>query len=177
DHALAAFRAQSDREGELWALAEWVVMQYHARSFEAGLAGITPLLDRPMRAYLRAELRFGRFLCLIGQLRLREAVADGEAALAALDDDPDPWLQRVGRRPMLRNIAAGYYYLGAVRQAVAAAERAADLAREPPDTADMRPWCSYELGLAYWRQGRLAAATETLDHARRLAETWQHREL
>src|SRR5262244_4020785 len=58
DHALAAFRAQSDREGELWALAEWVVMQYHARSFEAGLAGITPLLDRPMRAYLRAELRF-----------------------------------------------------------------------------------------------------------------------
>jgi hypothetical protein len=41
----------------------------------------------------------------------------------------------------------------------------------------MRPWCTYELGLAYWRQGRLAAATETLEQARRLAEAWQHREL
>jgi tetratricopeptide (TPR) repeat protein len=177
DQALAAFRAQGDREGELWALAEWVVMRYHAADFEVGLAGVETFVDRPMHPYLRAELLFGRFLCLIGLARVREAVQAGEEALELLDAADDPWLQRVGRIQMLRNIAAGYHYLGAMRRAVASAERAASLAREHPDTADMRPWCAYELGLAYWRQGRLAAATETLDHARRLAETWQHREL
>src|SRR5438552_17237814 len=38
DQALAAFRAQGDQEGELWALAEWVVMRYHAADFDTGLA-------------------------------------------------------------------------------------------------------------------------------------------
>jgi tetratricopeptide (TPR) repeat protein len=177
DGALAAFRAAGDADGELWALAEWMVMRYHAHDFAAGLAEVAPVLERPMRPYLRAELLFGRFLCLIGVSRVREAVDAGQAALQALDDDPDPWLQRIGRIQMLRNIAAGYHYLGETRQSVAAAERAAALAQDHADTADMRPWCFYELGLAYWRSGRLAAATETLDHARRLAEEWQHREL
>jgi serine phosphatase RsbU (regulator of sigma subunit) len=177
DHALTLFRSSGDQEGELWALAEWVVMRYHAADFEAGLAGVTPLLDRSMRPYLRAELLFGRFLCLIGLQRIHEAVAEGQAALAALDDDPDRWLQRVGQIQMLRNIAAGYHYFGDMRHAVAAAEQAASLAQEHSDTADMRPWCFYELGLAYWRRGWLPAATEALDHARRLAEAWQHREL
>jgi serine phosphatase RsbU (regulator of sigma subunit) len=177
DHALATFRAQGDRDGELWALAEWVVMRYHADDFAAGLAGIEPFINRPLQPYLRAELLFGQFLCLVGLSRVRESVQAARAALQLLDTVADAWLQRVGRIQMLRNIAAGYHYLGDMRLAVEATERAADLAREHPDTADMRPWCFYELGLAYWRQGRLAAATETLDHARRLAETWQHREL
>lgn len=177
DHALAAFRARGDAEGELWALAEWVVMRYHADEFAAGLAGVDAALDRPMRPYLRAELHFGRFLCLIGLEQLGPAVAAGEAALAELEIDPDPWLQRIGRIQALRNIAAGYHYLGQTRRSVAAAERAARLAQEHADTADMQPWCFYELGLAYWRQGRLADATDALDRARRLAETWQHREL
>src|SRR5689334_8952983 len=55
DQALDAFRAQGDGEGELWALAEWVVMRYHAADFTTGLAGIAPFVDRPMRPYLRAE--------------------------------------------------------------------------------------------------------------------------
>src|SRR4051794_11695632 len=55
DHALAIFRAQSDRDGELWALAEWVVMRYHAGDYEAGLAGVEPLIKRPLSPYLRAE--------------------------------------------------------------------------------------------------------------------------
>jgi tetratricopeptide (TPR) repeat protein len=177
DDALAAFRAAGDADGELWALAEWLVMRYHAHDFAAGLAEVAPGFERPMRPYLRAELLFGRFLCLIGVSRVREAVDAGVAALQALDDDPDSWLQRIGRIQMLRNIAAGYHYLGETRQSVAAAERAAALAQEHHDTADMRPWCFYELGLSYWRSGRLAAATETLDRARRLAEEWQHREL
>jgi serine phosphatase RsbU (regulator of sigma subunit) len=177
DDALAMFRAQSDRDGELWALAEWVVMRYHAGDYEAGLAGVKPFAERPMPAYLRAELLFGQFLCLVGLSRVREAVQAGQAALELLDSVADAWIQRVGRIQMLRNIAAGYHYLGEMRRAVEATERAASLAREHSDTADMRPWCSYELGLAYWRQGRLAAATEALDQARRLAETWQHREL
>jgi len=177
DHALATFRAQSDRDGELWALAEWVVMRYHAGDYEAGLSGVEPFVELQMHPYLRAELRFGQFLCLVGLSRVREAVQAAEAALDLLDSVADAWLQRVGRIQLLRNIAAGYHYLGEMRRAVEATERAASLAREHPDTADMRPWCSYELGLAYWRQGRLAAATEALDHARRLAETWPHREL
>lgn len=177
DGALSTFRAAGDAEGELWALAEWLVMRYHADDFAAGLAGSSELLERQMRPYLRAELLFGRFLCLIGLARVREAVVDGEAALAALDADPDPWLQRVGRIQMLRNIAAGYHYIGQSRRSIAAAERASDLAQEHPDTADMRPWCLYELGLAYWRQGRLADATAALDGARRLAESWRHHEL
>src|SRR6266540_3444957 len=177
DRALADFRAQDDQQGELWALAEWVVMRYHAADFDTGLVGIETLIEHQMHPYLRAELLFGRFLCLIGLSRVREAVQAGEAALDLLDTTPEPWLQRVGRIQMLRNIAAGYHYLGEMRRAVAATERAAALAQEHPDTADMRPWCFYELGLAYWRQGMLAQATETLDTARRLAETWQHREL
>src|SRR6266540_4979142 len=177
DGALAAFRAAEDGEGELWALAEWLVMRYHAGEHSAGWAMADAAIDRPMRPYLRAELHFGRFLCMIGQGRIRTAVDAGEAALAALDDEADPWLQRIGRIQMLRNIAAGYHYLGMTRRSVASAEQAAALAQAHPDTDDMRPWCFYELGLAYWRQGRLAAATETLDQARRLAETWQHREL
>jgi hypothetical protein len=177
DGALAMFRAAGDAEGELWALAEWVVMRYHAADFAAGLAGVEPAIERQMRPYLRAELHFGRFLCLIGLARVGEGVAAGEAALAALDADPDPWLQQVGRIQMLRNIAAGYHYLGQSRRSVEAAEHAAVLAQERPDTADMQPWCFYELGLAYWRHGRLAAATEALDSSRRLAETWRHHEL
>jgi len=177
DHALTAFRAQADHQGEQWALAEWVVMRYHAADFATGLVGIETLIERPVHPYLRAELLFGRFLCLIGLARVREAVQSGETALNLLDTTAEPWLQRVGRIQMLRNIAAGYHYLGEMRRAVAAAERAAALAHEHPDTADMRPWCFYELGLAYWRQGMLAQATETIDTARRLAETWQHREL
>jgi serine phosphatase RsbU (regulator of sigma subunit) len=177
DHALAAFRAQHDQQAELWALAEWIVMRYHAADFAAGLAGIEPFIDRPMHPYLHAELLFGRFLCLIGMARVREAVQAGEAALDLLETTAEPWLQRVGRIQMLRNIAASYHYLGEMRRAVAATERAVALAQEHPDTDDMRPWCFYELGLAYWRQGKLAQATETLDTARRLAETWQHREL
>src|SRR6476646_8746881 len=39
DHALAAFRAQADHQGERWALAEWVVMRYHAADFNTGLVG------------------------------------------------------------------------------------------------------------------------------------------
>jgi serine phosphatase RsbU (regulator of sigma subunit) len=177
DQALAAFRVEHDQQGELWALAEWVVMRYHAADYETGLAGIEPLIDRQMHPYLRAELLFGRFLCLVGLARVREAVQAGEAALDLLDATAEPWLQRIGRIQMLRNIAASYHYLGEMRRAVAATERAVVLAQEHPDTDDMQPWCFYELGLAYWRQGMLAQATETLDTARRLAETWQHREL
>ncbi len=177
DGALAAFRAAGDGEAELWAVAEALVMRYHAGEFAQGLELVELALDQPMRPYLRAELRFGQFLCTIGQGRIQAAVSAGEAALDALDAEDDLWLQRIGRIQMLRNIAAGYHYLGQTRRSVAAAEQAATLAQAHPDTEDMRPWCSYELGLAYWRQGRLAAATETLDHARRLAESWQHREL
>jgi Stage II sporulation protein E (SpoIIE)/MalT-like TPR region len=177
DGALALFRARGDGDGALWALAEWVVMRYHADEFAVGLAGVDPAIDRPMRPYLRAELHFGRFLCLIGVERLSEAVVAGEAALAALETDPDAWLQLIGRIQALRNIAAGYHYLGQARRSVAAAESAVWLAQEHPDAADTQPWCFYELGLAYWRKGQLADATQALDRARRLAETWQHREL
>src|SRR5215212_1641835 len=55
DQALAAFRAQADTQGELWALAEWVVMRYHAADFDTGLVGIETSIDRPMHPYLRAE--------------------------------------------------------------------------------------------------------------------------
>lgn len=177
DSALAAFRAAGDAEAELWALSEWLVMRYHNGEPGAGLAVLPTALGRPMRPYLRAELHFGQFLCAIGQGQVRASVEAGEAALAALDAEADAWLQRIGRIQMLRNIAAGYHYLGETRRSVAAAERAVDLAQSHPDTADARPWCFYELGLAYWRQGQLARAAEALDQARRLAETWQHREL
>lgn len=177
DRALAHFRAAGDGEGELWALAEWLVMRYHNGDFTAGLEELFDALAQPMRPYLRAELLFGHFLCAIGLGNVREAVAAGEAALDALESESDPWLQRIGRIQMQRNIAAGYHYLGESRRSVAAAEQAAALAHSHADTADMQPWCFYELGLAYWRYGQLAAATETLDRARRLAEQWQHREL
>lgn len=177
DRALVAMRAAGDAEGALWGLAEWLVMRYHSGDFAAGLAALPAVLAQPLAPYLRAELHFGAFLCNIGQGHVRAAVAAGEAALAALADEPDPWLQRIGRIQMLRNIAAGYHYLGATRQSVAAAEQAAALAAAHPDTADTCPWCYYELGMAYWRQGRLPRAAEMLDQARREAEHWQHREL
>lgn len=177
DRALAAFRAAGDRAGELWALAEWLVICYHTGEFAAGLAALPAALAEPLPPYLRAELHFGQFLCTIGTGDVRAAVQAGEAALAMLEHEPNPWLQRIGRIQMLRNIAAGYHYLGQTRRSVAAAEQAVALADAHPDTADTRPWCYYELGLAYWRQGRLPSATATLDQARRLAEGWQHREL
>ncbi|KPV51779.1 hypothetical protein SE17_19280, partial [Kouleothrix aurantiaca] len=177
DRALANFRAAGNGEGELWALAEWLVMRYHNGDYAAGLEELFDALAQPMRPYLRAELLFGQFLCAIGLGQVRDAVAAGEAALDALQDESDAWLQRIGRIQMQRNIAAGYHYLGESRRSVAAAEQAAALAHSHADTADMQPWCFYELGLARWRYGQLAAATETLDHARRLAEQWQHREL
>ena len=86
DQALAAFRAQDDQQGELWAMAEWVVMRYHAADFDTGLVGIETLIERPMHPYLRAELLFGRFLCMIGLARVREAVQAGETALDLLDN-------------------------------------------------------------------------------------------
>ena len=52
-------------------------------------------IERPMRPYLRAELLFGRFLCLIGLSRVREAVQAGEAAL-----------DRARRRPPTRGSSA-----------------------------------------------------------------------
>ena len=177
DAALASFQAASDTEGELWALAEWLVMRYHSAEFAQGLAALPVALTQPMPRYLHAELLFGQFLCQIGMGQLRAAVEAGTAALVALDDEGDPWLQRIGRIQMLRNIAAGYHYLGESRRAVAAAEQATALAQDHADTADMLPWCLYELGLAYWRYGLLASATEALNKARRLAEIWQHHEL
>src|SRR5262245_35350568 len=62
DGALAAFRTANEDEGELWALAECLVMRYHAGEHTAGLALAEAAIDRPMRPYLRAELHFGRFL-------------------------------------------------------------------------------------------------------------------
>lgn len=177
DGALAAFKGRGDGDGELWALAEWVVMRYHEDDFAAGLAAVDSAIDRPTRPYLRAELLFGRFLCMIGSIRVTESIAAAEAGLAELDRDEDEWLRRIGRIQMLRNIAAGYHYHGEARRSVDAAEQAVAMVMERPDTEDMRPWCFYELGIAYHRQGRHREATETLDVARRLAEKWQHREL
>lgn len=177
DGALAQFRARSDAEGVIWATVEWVVMRYHADDFMTGLLGIEPLLDQPLPPYLRAELYFGGFLCLVGQSRIHAAIAAGEAGLRALDEEPDAWLQRIGRIQMLRNIASGYHYAGEMQHAVDVAAEAMTLALRDEDTADMRPWCAYELGLALWRLGRLDAATEHLDTARRLAEIWQHETL
>jgi len=177
DGALAVFRERGDGEGELWALAEWVVMRYHEDNFATGLEAVDRAIDRPIRPYLRAELQFGRFLCLIGSIQVIASIAAGEAALAELDREEDEWLRRIGRIQMLRNIAAGYHYHGESRRSVESAEQAVALVMERSDTEDMRPWCFYELGIAYHRQGRLREATETLDVARRQAEKWQHREL
>lgn len=177
DGALEALREAGDAEGELWAMAEWVVLRYHHADYAGGLAGVDPLVERPMRPYLRAELQFGRFLCLTGLERPIPAAEAGELALAELDREQDPWLQTSGRIQMLRNLAAAYHYLGQTRRSVAAAEQSMALAEAHPDAAHSRPWCAYELGLAYWRQGRLFQALETLDLARRLAEQWQHRSL
>ncbi len=177
DQALTLFRERGDAEGEVWALAEWVVMRYHEHEFATGLAGIAPMLEQTALPYLSAELHFGAFLCLIGQGRVQDAVKAGEAALAALDNEEDLWLQRIGRIQMLRNIASGYHYAGQMRRAVYAAAYAMKLAQGDDETAYMLPWCAYELGLAYWRQGQLDAASEVLDMARRLAETWQHQKL
>jgi tetratricopeptide (TPR) repeat protein len=175
--ALAVFRARRDAEATLWALAEHVVMCYHQRAYAEGLALADEALKTPIRPYLRAELEFGRFLCLIGQEYVLPSISAGERALAALDQEHDPWLQRLGRIQMLRNIAAGYHYIGQTRRSVAAGERAVALALVDEQTADTRPWCYYELGLAYWRQGRLAQANEALDEARRLSEAWGHQAL
>jgi tetratricopeptide (TPR) repeat protein len=177
DRALATLRERDDDEGVYWALAEWAVMRYHCEEFEIGLQILAPFLDQPMQPYLHAELLFGVFLCLIGQARVQEAVAAGERALRSLDGEADPWLQHVGRIQLLRNLAAGYHYRGETRRAVAAVRRAAALAESSNDTADMQPWCAYELGLALWRQGDLPAATEAFDAARRLAESWGHDQL
>ncbi|NTU83289.1 MAG: SpoIIE family protein phosphatase, partial [Chloroflexales bacterium] len=177
DGALTAMRAAGDEEGELWALAEWLVTQYHAEEYAPGVAAATLAISRPMSPYLRSELYFGQMICLIGLEQSAEAIKVGEAGLAELDREPDPWLRRLGLIQMLRNIAAAYHYGGATRRAVAAAERAAALAQEDTELAHTLPWCFYELGLAYWRQGRLATANETLDTARRLAEEWRHSEL
>ena len=177
ESALSAFRKHGDGDGELWALAEWVVMRYHDDDFATGLEAVDGAIDRPMRPYLRAELLFGRFLCLIGSIRVLESIAAGEGALAELDREEDEWLRRIGRIQMLRNIAAGYHYHGESRRAVELAEQAVALVMQCSDTEDMRPWCFYELGIAHHRQGRLREATETLDVARRQAEKWQHREL
>jgi serine phosphatase RsbU (regulator of sigma subunit) len=175
--ALEQLRAAGDGDGELWALAEHGVMCYHAEEYAQGAEAVGAALGRPMGHYLRSELLFARMLCEIGLELSAPAVASGEAALAELDQEPDPWLQRLGRIQMLRNIAAAYHYLGETRRSVAAAERSVGLARDEADLAATLPWCSYELGLAYWRQGRLARATETLDAARRLAEEWRHHSL
>jgi len=177
DRALGQLRAAGDVEGELWALAEWAVAHYHAAEFETVADACAAALGRPMGHYLRSELHFGHMLCLIGLEQSTAAVAAGEAGLAELDCEPDSWLRRIGLVQMLRNLAAAYHYVGATRRSVDAAERAVALAQEDPDLDHTLPWCFYELGLAYWRQGRLATATETLGAARRLAEEWGHREL
>lgn len=177
DAALTAFRRAGDSEGELWALVERVVLCYHNREFNEGLAVLDLFDVRGLQPYLRSELLFGRFLCYIGLDLLRDAENTGYAALAALDDERDPWLQRLGRIQMLRNQAAAYHYLGKARLSARAAEEALSLAGEHSDTADSEPWCCYELGLAYWRNGEFALAATTLDRARRLAESWRHHEL
>jgi len=151
DQALAAFRAQADTQGELWALAEWVVMRYHAADFDTGLVGIETVIEHPMHPYLRAELLFGCFLCLIGLARVREAVQAGETALDLLDTTAEPWLQRVGRIQMLRNIAASYHYLGEMRRAVAATERAVVLAQEHPVGAHLQQNTSQQHTDRGWR--------------------------
>lgn len=175
--ALDLFRAADDQQGELWAIAEEVVMCYHRRALRDGLALADAVLARPMQPYLRAEIHFGRFLCLIGDEILPEALAAGEASLEALDSEPTDWLRRVGRVQILRNIAAGYHYNGQNKRATAAAEQAVALAQEDDALASARPWCWYELALAYWRQGKLPQASDAADHARRQAEVWQHQEL
>ena len=118
DSALSTFREHGDGDGELWALAEWVVMRYHDYYFATGLEAVDAAIDLPMRPYLRAELLFGRFLCLIGSIRVLESIAAGEGALAELDREEEEWLRRIGRIQMLRNIAAGYHYHGELRRAV-----------------------------------------------------------
>lgn len=177
DRAVRLFRAADDGEGELWALAEHVVLCYHSRDAEIGLEVAQQALARAMRPYLRAEFEFGRFLCLIATEQVAESIAAGEAALAALDQEEDHWLQLSGRVQMLRNIAAGYHYVGQIRRSTAAAEQAVALAQQDEDLASARPWCWYELALAYWRQGRLSEARDAVESARRLAEAWHHQEL
>jgi tetratricopeptide (TPR) repeat protein len=175
--ALEQLRASGDAEGELWAVAERSVMHYHAAKFAEGLAMAEAALERATGPYLRAELLFARMLCEIGLEQCGAAAQTGETALAELDQEADPWLRTLGQVQMLRNIAAAYHYTGETRRSVAAAERAAELARTDPDLAHTLPWCAYELGLAYWRQGQLMTAMETLDRARRLAEEWHHQTL
>jgi serine phosphatase RsbU (regulator of sigma subunit)/tetratricopeptide (TPR) repeat protein len=175
--ALTEFRARRDGEGELWAIAEEVVMCYHRREFPTGVSLAEAALDATTRPYLQAELQFGRFLCLIGAEQLPGALAAGEAALAALDHESDAWLRRVGRVQMLRNIAAGYHYNGQSKRSTSAAEEAVAIAQGDEALASARPWCWYELALAYWRQGKLPDASEAAEQARRQAEIWQHQEL
>ena len=177
DHALGQFRAAANTEGQIWALAEQIVMYYHTRRSAEGLALANAALAQPMRPYLRAELQFGRFLCLISDGNIVATLAAGEAALNALDQEPDGWLQMTGRVQMLRNIAAAYHYNGQNVRATAAALGSVTLAQLEPELASALPWCWYELGLAYWRQGQLDDATEAADTARRLAEQWEHSEL
>jgi serine phosphatase RsbU (regulator of sigma subunit)/tetratricopeptide (TPR) repeat protein len=176
-HALSEFRARHDGAGELWAIAEEVVMCYHRHEFSTGISLADAALDTATRPYLQAELQFGRFLCLIGAEQLSSALAAGEAALAALDREPDAWLRRAGRVQMLRNIAAGYHYNGQSKRSTSVAKEAVAIAQGDEAFASARPWCWYELALAYWRQGELLDASEAAEQARRLAEIWQHQEL
>jgi hypothetical protein len=66
DAALLAFEQRGDGEGRLWALVEWLVLSYHAAEFARGLAALEALDMAGLTPYLRSELLFGRFLCLIG---------------------------------------------------------------------------------------------------------------
>lgn len=177
DAALAGFRRFHDSEGEIWALVEKLVLCYHDQDFSYGLRLFDSIKLHNLQAYLQAELFFGRFLCAIGNDYLQDAEAAGHNALAALEREQDPWLQRIGQIQMLRNQAAVYHYLGKSRQAVAAAEKALELTREHADTSEHEPWVCYELGVAYWRRGSFQEANSMLDTARRLAEQWQHQEL
>jgi serine phosphatase RsbU (regulator of sigma subunit) len=177
DAALAGFRRYHDSEGEIWTLVEKLVLCYHAQDFSYGLRLFDSIEIHHLQPYLQAELYFGRFLCAIGNDYLQDAEAAGHYALDALDQEEDPWLQRIGRIQMLRNQAAVYHYLGKSRQALAAAEEALGLTREHPDTSEHEPWVCYELGVAYWRRGSFREASSMLDTARRLAEQWQHQEL
>lgn len=180
DGALAAFRDLGDGEGEAWSLVEWVVLRHHLHESATGLTAARwsiAAAEHDLRSpYLRSELLFGCTLCLMDLGKLAEAVAHGEAVLALLEQEPDPWLQHSGRVQILRTLAVAYHSLGHMRRAVEMAATATRLAREQGDIA-AEPWCHYELGLLCWRSGDFAQAAQALDTARRQTEQWRHHEL